>query len=151
MTKRMLLLFALIALLLGSATPADAGGRRGPGWGRPGVGGGFYYGPRYWGPRPWWGPGWYGFRPWPLYPYYGGYYYPYGAYAPYAAPVVVQQDPQVYIQQAPAAQPAPPPPDQAQPQTSQYWYYCEDARGYYPYVQQCPRGWMTVVPPASTR
>ena len=75
MTKRILMVFALLALLLGSAATADAGGRRGgPGWGRPGWGGGFYYGPRFWGPRPWWGPGWYGFRPWPLYPFYGGYY-----------------------------------------------------------------------------
>jgi hypothetical protein len=152
------MLVALLALLLGSAATADAGGRRGgPGWGRPGWGGGFYYGPRFWGPR-WWGPGWYGgFRPWPLYPFYGGYYYPYAAYPPYASPVVVQQDPQVYIQQdpqiqqAPAAQAAPPPPESSQPQPSQYWYYCEDARGYFPYVQQCPRGWMTVVPPASQR
>ncbi|MGH7333122.1 MAG: hypothetical protein ACREKS_10345 [Candidatus Rokuibacteriota bacterium] len=151
MTKRILWLVALGALLLGSAATADAGGRRGPGWGRPGVGVGVYYGPRFWGPRPWWGPGWYGFRPWPLYPYYGGYYYPYGAYAPYPAPVIVQQDPQVYIQQTPSAQAAPAPSDPGQPQPSQYWYYCEDERGYYPYVQQCPRGWMTVVPPASPR
>ena len=164
MTKRILIVFALLALLLGSAATADAGGRRGPGWGRPGWGGGFYYGPRYWGPRPGWGLGFYGYRPWPLYPFYGGYYpyggySPYGGYAPYAAPVVVQQDPQVYIQQdpqvsiqqAPAAQAAPPPPESSQPQPSQYWYYCEDARGYFPYVQQCPRGWMTVVPPAPQR
>jgi hypothetical protein len=147
MTRRILALVALMALLLGGAATADAWGQRGAGWGRPGV----YFGPGYWGPRPWWGPGWYGFRPWPYYPYYGGYYYPYGgAYAgPYAPPVIVQQDPQVYIQQTPPAQVAPTSP--SQPQPSQYWYYCEDARGYYPYVQQCPKGWMTVIPPASTR
>ena len=151
MMRRMFLLVALLALLLGSAAPADAGGRRGPGWGRPGYGAGFYYGPRYWGPRPWWGPGWYGYRPWPLYPFYGGFYYPYGAYGPYPAPVIVQQEPQVYVQQAPPTQTAPAVPDPSQSPPSQYWYYCEDARGYYPYVQQCPRGWMTVVPPAAQR
>jgi hypothetical protein len=30
---------------------------------------------------------------------------------------------------------------------SQYWYYCSDPAGYYPYVTQCNTGWQTV--PAS--
>jgi len=38
--------------------------------------------------------------------------------------------------------PAPPPPS--------YWYYCQNPQGYYPYVPQCPGGWMTVVPPGAT-
>lgn len=148
MMRRLPLLCVLAVLLvLGIAATAEAGGRP-AGWGRPGVGVGVYVGPRYWGPRPWWGPGWYGFRPW-AYPYYGPYYYPYAGYPSYPAPVIVQQDPQVYIQQAPPAQAAPPSAAPTQPPPSQYWYYCEDARGYYPYIQQCPRGWMTVVPPAS--
>ncbi|MGH7312490.1 MAG: hypothetical protein ACREJV_04900 [Candidatus Rokuibacteriota bacterium] len=58
-------------------------------------------------------------------------YYPYPAYA---APVVIQQSPPVYIQQDTPAEPY-------------YWYYCESAQAYYPYVQQCPNGWMKVVPP----
>ncbi|WP_051328439.1 hypothetical protein [Desulfatirhabdium butyrativorans] len=54
-------------------------------------------------------------------------------------PVVVQpapvyQPPEVYIQQTP------PPPEQG------YWYYCESARAYYPYVKECPGGWMKVLP-----
>ncbi len=49
----------------------------------------------------------------------------------YAPPVVVQQPAPVYT--------APP---------ATYWYYCPNPQGYYPYVQQCPPGWMTVVPPA---
>jgi hypothetical protein len=51
---------------------------------------------------------------------------------------VIQPSPQTYIQQG---QEAP----------AQYWYYCEEARAYYPYVRECPGGWMTVVPqpPAS--
>jgi len=145
MMKRLPLLFALAALLLGGAATAEAGGRKGPGWGKPAVG--VYVAPRYWGPRPWWGPGWYGFRPWPAYPYY----YPYAVYSAYPAPVIVQRDPQVYVQQALPAQAVPTAPEPAQPQPADYWYYCEDTRGYYPYVQQCPRGWMTVVPPASPR
>lgn len=64
---------------------------------------------------------WWG-PPWwwgPAYPYY------------VAPPVIVQQESPVYTQQ-----PA-------------YWYYCQNPQGYYPYVQQCPGGWMTVVPPAT--
>ena len=54
-------------------------------------------------------------------------------YPVYSAPVVIQQSPPVYIQQEePAAQP--------------FWYYCQNPKGYYPYVQQCPGGWMKVVP-----
>jgi len=71
---------------------------------------------------PAWGPGWWG----PAYPYY-----PY--YAP--PPVVIQQQaPEIYVQPAP------------QPEESSYWYYCQDSKGYYPYVKQCPNGWMKVVP-----
>jgi hypothetical protein len=70
----------------------------------------------------WVGPGpWWGPPP---------YYYP-------APPVVVQQPP-VY------EQPAPPP--QAQ---TYYWYYCQNPQGYYPYIEQCPNGWMQVVPPTT--
>jgi hypothetical protein len=29
---------------------------------------------------------------------------------------------------------------------SQYWAYCQDPEGYYPYVQDCPGGWIPVVP-----
>ena len=60
-------------------------------------------------------------------------YYPYYPYPAYSAPVVVQQSPPVYIQQDQPAEPY-------------YWYYCEGAQTYYPYVQQCPNGWMKVVP-----
>ncbi len=35
-----------------------------------------------------------------------------------------------------------PPPSSA----SSVWYYCADSKLYYPYVQQCPRGWVKVVP-----
>lgn len=55
------------------------------------------------------------------------YFYPFPVYPypdPYQPPVIVQQ-------------PAPP----------QYWYYCADPAGYYPYVAQCRVNWQQV--PAS--
>lgn len=67
---------------------------------------------------PVWGPWW-------------GYPYPYPAYQ---QPIVIQQQPTEYI-----SQPEP------QPQ-QQYWYYCPDAKGYYPYVKKCPQGWKRVAP-----
>ncbi len=30
-----------------------------------------------------------------------------------------------------------------------YWYYCEEAGTYYPYVKECPGGWQRVLPPAA--
>ncbi len=27
-----------------------------------------------------------------------------------------------------------------------YWYYCESAGQYYPYVTECPEGWQAVIP-----
>jgi hypothetical protein len=27
-----------------------------------------------------------------------------------------------------------------------YWYYCQDSQAYYPYVKECPSGWLTVAP-----
>jgi hypothetical protein len=56
------------------------------------------------------------------------------------APVIVETAPPVYQ-------------EQPQPQAAQqYWYYCQDPQGYYPYVQQCPRGWQPVSPtPGSGR
>ena len=71
---------------------------------------------------PAWAPGW-GGPPYPYYPYY----------AP--PPVIVQQPaPEIYVEPAP------------QTQEPSYWYYCQDPKGYYPYVKQCPNGWMKVVP-----
>ncbi len=71
---------------------------------------------------------------------YGGYGYGYPSYnRPYYYPrtIVVPSAPPVYIQQE---QTAP-----IQPQ-SNYWYYCRNPDGYYPYVKQCPEGWLQVAP-----
>jgi hypothetical protein len=97
--------FATVTLLLVSSLPGQAR-----------VRGNIWIGPV-------WGPGYWG----PAYPYS-----PYPYYSP--PPVVIQQEPQEYIEQAP------------QPPEQQYWYFCPDPKGYYPYVEKCPKGWMKVVP-----
>ena len=66
-----------------------------------------------------WDPFWF---PWP-YPVYS-----------YAPPLVIQPESQVPVQQPSA------------PAASTYWYYCVDAKAYYPYTQQCPAGWLKVAP-----
>ncbi len=109
-----------VALLAVIALLAPVGVARADGHHHGGVGfrAHVFVGP-YWGP--YWGPGW-----------WNPYWYPGPVYA--GPPVVVHEDPPVYIQQQPAEQP------------SSYWYYCESAKAYYPYVQQCPTGWLKVVP-----
>ncbi len=92
------------------------GGWYGNGWYGSGVG--IYLG------SPWWWGGWsYG---WPYY----SYPYAYPAYAYDYAP----SEPTIYVERSdPAA-------------ATQYWYYCTDPAGYYPYVQNCSKPWMTVLP-----
>jgi hypothetical protein len=79
--------------------------------------------------------------PFAAYPYYYPPYYApyYSAY--YQAPVVVQQQSPVYVEQNPQAAPS------AQPSApAGYWYYCASSRAYYPYVKECPAGWQRVAP-----
>jgi len=86
-----------------------------------GFGFGFGFGDPWWG----WDPAYYWGYPYP-YPYY---YQPYPAYY------------------APPAGPAPQAPVQATgtpPQ--QYWYYCDNPQGYYPYVANCSSAWRQVAP-----
>jgi hypothetical protein len=67
-------------------------------------------------------------------PYWGPWYYP----PPYYySPVVIEQGPTTYIEQASPQAPV----DQ-----TNWWYYCDQSRGYYPYVKECPGGWMRVPP-----
>ena len=96
--------------------------------GRVAVGVGFGFGfPGYWGyPGPYYYP--------PAYPYYYDPYYPAYGYPAYGYPAV----PTTYVEQG--AQPAP-----AQPQ-GQWWYYCNEAGAYYPYVRECAGGWQRVAP-----
>lgn len=126
-------------LSLPDAVGASGGGSHGGYAGRGGYShGGHYYG-HGWGTRVYIGGGWWGWPYWSGPGWWGPGYW--GAPYPYYAdpPVVVQQGPTEYIPQAPAPPAAP-----------QYWYYCQKAGAYYPYVKDCPGGWMTVVPqPAS--
>lgn len=87
------------------------GGWRGGAWVGPGWGWG-------WG-GPWWG--------YPAYPYYYPNYYS-------TPPVVMEQQPQTYVEPAP------------QREEQYYWYYCGNPKGYYPYVKRCPDGWQRVLP-----
>lgn len=91
-------------------------------------GGGRWYHGDHDGRFGWWwiaGPGLWYFYTQPVYPYpYGPYYYDY----PSPPVVVVPSQP---------AEPAPPP-------AQQYWYYCDSAKAYYPYVSTCPGGWRKV-------
>lgn len=110
MTRKPVLFLTALALLALAST-ASAHGPRSR------VHLGFHFGvPIYhsWGPHPYW-------------------YHPAPVYVP--APIVVQQQPTVYIEQAPAP---------AAPQN--WWYYCADSRAYYPYVRDCPAGWQRVPP-----
>ena len=75
--------------------------------------------PSVWGPRYYWRSS-IVLGPW----------HPYGYCGPPA--VIVQNQPPVYVQ--PEQQPA------------DYWYYCPNPQGYYPYIKSCPGGWMKVVP-----
>ena len=59
------------------------------------------------------------------------YWYPPYDPAYYAA--ITSDEPVSYIQQ----------------DTPPFWYYCEGAQAYYPYVQECAGGWLTVTPTPS--
>ncbi len=54
----------------------------------------------------------------------------------YAPPPVVYAPPPVVY--------APPPQPAYVSQPSQNWYYCDNPRGYYPYVPSCATGWRQV-------
>jgi hypothetical protein len=118
--KRTAMLVALICAALMAAPSPGAAGHRNTRYffgATIGIPGPAWYGPPGWAPRPYWA--YPAVIPAP--PVY---------YAP--APVIVQQPP-AYVRQ-PASD------------ESDYWYYCESPRGYYPYVKSCPGGWMKVVP-----
>ena len=127
-----------LALALGCgalslAAPVQAGGWHG--------GGGGWHGGWHGGGGCCWGggssfslffgfPGYYSY---PAYAYYPPYPYPAYSYAPAYYP---PSPPVVMAQQAPLAPPGPAP--------VQYWYYCNNPRGYYPYVQNCGAAWRPV-------
>jgi len=74
-------------------------------------------------------------------PYYGGYYSPfYSGYGGYGG----SYPPVVYIQRDGDAQ-------AATESQSNYWHYCRNPKGYYPYVKKCPDGWLPVAPQPTTQ
>ncbi|MDR3438047.1 hypothetical protein [Telmatospirillum sp.] len=116
------------AVLAGAmAAPAIAHGPGGGGWHGGGDG---WHG----GDRGRWHGGW-GvdvMMGWPGYYDYAPYPYPY----PYAYPTYVVPAPTTtIIQQAPVTIPAP---------AAQYYYYCDNPKGYYPYVATCQQAWRPV-------
>ena len=107
---------ALILLLAGALVSGAASAH-----GRARIGIGFHFGAPLWSPW-YWGP---------PYPYH---YYP--------APVyVTPAEPPVYVERSDAQEPSRP-----AERSSDWWYYCEASRGYYPYVKTCPSGWQRVPP-----
>ena len=95
-----------------------------------------YYGGRYWGWGGYWGPG--------IGIYYGGLGFGYGLGYPYPyAPLVINAEPlpQVLIQQDPLIGV-----ETLIEKPTNYWYYCTQPPGYFPYVQNCSQVWMKVVP-----
>ena len=54
-----------------------------------------------------------------------------------APPVVIPSAPPVYTQQETRS---------SMQQQTNYWHYCSDSDGYYPYVKECPGGWLQVAP-----
>jgi hypothetical protein len=73
---------------------------------------------------------------WPLWP--STYYYP---YYPYQPVIVEPAAPTVYVERSDVQTTSP----QIQ-NTSNYWYYCHNPDGYYPYIKECPNGWQKVIP-----
>ncbi len=147
MKKLSYIVVAALALTVAYSPPGNAyGGGHGGYHGYGGYYGRGYYGHGYYGRGyyghggnvgvgvvigPGWGPGWWG----------APYYYPYAPYYPYypyyTPPVVIEKEPDTYIQKEPQAE------------EPTYWYFCRDPKGYYPYVKKCPKGWQKVVPPST--
>jgi hypothetical protein len=119
----------------GGASHGGGGASHGGGGAGHGHGGGASQ-----GRAGWHGGSWHGHEHWhtgfggsgisidvPWWPY--GYAYPY-EYPIYSPPVVAESSPPEYVEPA--------------PQSPQYWYYCWSPQGYYPYVTECPGGWLPV-------
>ncbi|HVP76507.1 MAG TPA: hypothetical protein VMV04_01290 [Thermodesulfobacteriota bacterium] len=114
-----------------------------------GHGHGWWGYPYRWGYPYWWGyrwgyPYWWGYPDRWGYPYWWGYPY-YSSYGPYYDPYY---DPYSYEgYEGPAVPPEGVTPPAGSVQQSSYWQFCQNPEGYYPYVKECPAGWMKVVPP----
>lgn len=71
-----------------------------------------------------------------IFPFFYGPYPHYYPYSPYPPTIIIETPPPVTV--APNNQPGTPQP--------QYWFYCENPRGYYPNIQRCNMSWLRVIP-----
>ena len=85
-------------------------------------------------------PGYYGYRSYGYRSYYRSPFYGYPSY--YPRTIVAPSTPITYIQR-----------EEVKPAQSQtnYWHYCRNPEGYYPYVKKCPAGWLRVAPQPPTQ
>ncbi len=65
----------------------------------------------------------------------------------YVEPVPVMPEPPPIV--VPVAPPPPPPPPPPGPAPQQFWYYCDNPPGYYPYVATCNGNYREVPIPAN--
>ena len=131
-SRKTIKLLTMAMVLLGAVASSAAWADRGHHGGHHGRGGAhvglFFSAPLVW-------PYAYGpYYPYSYYPYsYYPYYYPY-----YPSGVLVQAaQPEVFVEQG-----------QQQSSAQNYWYFCSNPKGYYPYVKECPPGWVQVTPQA---
>ena len=126
-------ILALLTLCMAWAAPVSAQGHR--------HGHGHGHGQHHQGPRVSLSFGHY-FGPWGYSPYF---------YDPFfysrrwnERPIVIEQPaPQVYVEQPQVYSQAAPMPQAA---ANNYWYFCEAAQAYWPYVKECSGGWQRVIP-----
>jgi len=148
-SKISLFLTLTVTLLLGVSASGSAFGHGG------GYGGGRWHGGTrvgiYFGAPIGFNYGYYPYSPYRA-PYYGSPYYG----SPYYSPVPVYYPPvqsaPIYTEQSngPQINPQEVPRNSSQKVQESWWYYCVDSKTYYPYVNQCPGGWLKVAPqPAS--
>lgn len=141
----------------------SGGGHSGGGWS--GGGGGWHGGGGGWHG----GSGWHGghshvsvgfgfpfYWGYPYYGYYGYYPYAYGYPYPAAYPYGYYDDgsSSTYIQRDSGegvAPSYPAPGGEFSGPRDQYSYYCTNPAGYYPQINNCPSGWLTVVPNGAPR
>lgn len=80
--------------------------------------------------------------PWFWWPAVPVWYVPPPAYPP----VVIERGAITYVERGDVADTD----DVEAREPAHWWYWCEDAKKYYPYVKDCPGGWRRV-PPQPTR
>lgn len=138
-TIKSALLLAMFLSMGACGSALAAPGGHGSGWqggGHAVRGGGWHGGGNHWRHSGWRGGVGITFGAPLFWPPYGGFgpFGPYDYYPP--AVIAVPVEPPTYIEQNPQGTGA----------AAQLWYFCPNPKGYYPYVQDCPVGWVPVAP-----